>query len=143
MYPLNLTIFKRSISLLVCLIMSACSSTGQISMNTIDNDNQEYVGTNFSHSQFNPISQFSIKKPLNTDHELMMSLLNRPMTADQAMMLAFAQERADYANTFANYVDNGVMIKGDKASENNGHRAVHVYAQQINHDINAVIISAP
>ena len=34
-----------------------------------------------------------VKKPLIADHHLMMSLLNRPVTEDQKMMLAFAQQR--------------------------------------------------
>lgn len=132
-------------SLLFCLTLAACSSTQETSNNQLTSNgySQGYIGTNYSHTQFTPISKSSIKKPLNSDHQLMMSLLNRPMTADQAMMLAFAQERASYANTFANNVQNGIFIKGSKASDTTTHRAQHVYAQQISQDINGVSISAP
>jgi len=144
MYSLNLTTIKKSVSLLLCLTLFACSSTEHVSNKLPKNSyGQTYVGTNSPHSQFTPISKTSIKKTLNSDHQLMMSLLNRPMTADQAMMLAFAQERVSYANTFANYANNGVMIKGDKASENPSNRTKHAYAQYISQDINAVLISAP
>jgi hypothetical protein len=71
----------------------------------------------------------------------MMSLLNRPITADQVMMLAFAQERANDTNNFANYVNNAVMIKGDKTSDNSSGRTEYVYAQLISQDINAVSIT--
>ncbi|WP_114325179.1 hypothetical protein [Candidatus Colwellia aromaticivorans] len=143
MYSLNLTTAKKSVSLLLCLTLFACSSTEQVSNNQLSDNGytQGYVDTNFSHSQCTPISKGSLKKPLNSDHQLMMSLLNRPMTADQAMMLAFAQERENYANTFANYANNGVMIKGDKASDNSSNRTIHAYTQQIDQDINAVLIS--
>lgn len=145
MSPLNLTTIKKSVSLLLCLTLFACSSTEQVRNNELPESSygQGYVDTNFPHSQFTPISKMSIKKPSNSDHQLMMSLLNRPMTADQAMMLAFAQERASYANTFANYTNNGVIIKGDKDSENPSNRTKHAYAQYIAQDINSVLISAP
>lgn len=145
MYSLNLTTAKKSICLLLCLTLFACSSTEQVpSSQLLDNDYfQGYVSTNFPHSQFTPINKDSIKKPLNSDHQLMMSLLNRPITADQAMMLAFAQERSSYVNTLANYSYDGVIIKGDKASDSSRNRTKHVYAQQITQDINSVSINAP
>jgi len=145
MYFLNLTTVKKSISILFCLTLFACSSTEQSSNRQLSENSyaQGYVSTNFPHSQFTPISRGSIKKSLNSDHQLMMSLLNRPMTADQAMMLAFAQERVSYADTFANYANNFVIIKGDKASDSSSHRTMHAYAPQIEQDINAVTISAP
>ena len=145
MYSLNLMTAKKSVSLLLCLTLFACSSTEQVGTNNLlDNSyGQSEKEANFPRSQFSPINKDSIKKPLNSDHQLMMSLLNRPMTADQAMMLAFAQERASYANTFANNANNAVMIKGDKSSDSSNNRAEHVYAQLISQDINAVSISAP
>ena len=120
MYSLNLATAKKSFCLLVSLTLLACSSTEQISnIQLSDNDySQGYVGTHYPQSKFTPISKGSLKKSLNSDHQLMMSLLNRPMTADQAMMLSFAQERASYTNNFTNYANNAVMIKGDKASDN-------------------------
>lgn len=145
MYSLNLTTVKKSISLLLCLTLFACSSTEQVSnINLSDNTyTQSYVSTNYFHNKFTTIESGSIKKPLSSDHQLMMSLLNRLMTEDQAMILAFAQERASYTSTFDNFSNNAVIIKGDKASENSNHRSKHVYAQQISQDINAVSITAP
>lgn len=136
---------KTSASLLLCLTLFACSSTEQVSNNNLSDNSytQSSKGTDFPHSQFYPINKDTIKKPLNSDHQLMMSLLNRPMTADQAMMLAFAQQRASYANTLANNANNAVIIKGDKASDHSSNRTEHVYAQLISQDINAVSISAP
>lgn len=145
MFSLNLTTVKKSVSLLLCLTLFACSSTEQVNNDQLADNSyaQRYDSTNFPHSQFTPIGKGSIKKPLNSDHQLMMSLLNRPMTSDQAMMLTFAQERARYTNSYSAYANNGVMIKGDKASDNSSNRTEHVYAQLISQDINAVLISAP
>ena len=143
MYPLNLMTVKKSISLLLCLTLFACSSTEQVSHHDFsDNDyTQSYASTHFSHSQFTPINDGGIKKPLDSDHQLMMSLLNRPMTEDQAMMLAFAQERARYTNILNNHANNGVMIKGEKVEDDMNNRMGHVYAQLISKDINSVLIS--
>lgn len=145
MISLNLIAVKKSISLFLCLTLFACSSTEQVNNEPLADNSyaQYYDSSNFPHSQFTPISKHSIKKPLNSDHQLMMSLLNRPITADQAMMLDFAQERARYTSSYSNYADNGVMIKGDKISDNSSNRTEHVYAQLISQDINAVSISAP
>jgi len=145
MYSLSLTAVKKSVSLLLCLTLFACSSTEQVSSNQLSNNGyaQSALGTNYSHSQFSPINKDSTKKSLNSDHHLMMSLLNRPMTTDQAMMQTFAHERESYTNTFASYANNGVAIKGDKKLENSSNRSKHIYAQLISQDINAVSISAP
>jgi hypothetical protein len=69
-----------------------------------------------------------------------MSLLNRPITADQAMMLAFEQDRADYSNSFSSYT---VEIKGGKNTDESNYRADNPYTQLISQDVNAVNISAP
>ena len=145
MNSLNLSNIKKIASLLFCTTLFACSSTEQVNNKQLsDNTNsQSYVNTSFPHTQFTPINKESVKKPLYSDHQLMMSLLNRPMTADQAMMLSFAKERARYSNSLSNYANNGVMIKGSKTSDNSSIRAKHVYAQLISQDINAVSIIAP
>lgn len=145
MFSQNLIIVKKSISLLLCLTLFACSSTEPLNNDLMADNNyaQDYNSTNFSHSPFTSINKESIRKPLSSDHQLMMSLLNRPMTEDQAMMLTFAQERSRFALNNDNYADRGVMIKGKKASEHSNKRAEHVYAQLISQDINAVSISAP
>jgi hypothetical protein len=147
MYLLNLSnstlsFIKRSISLLFCLSLFACSSTEQVSESyfTDNGYTRGYVSESFSHSQFTPSNKNTIKKALPSDHYLMMSLLNRPVTADQAMMLAFAQERASYSNTYSSYA---VQIKGDKSSDTPNNKTVHAYAALISQDINAVSITAP
>jgi len=147
MYSLNLSYFnlctiKNSVSLLFCLFLFACSSTEQVSNNYfIDNGySSGYIKDNFSHTQFKPTTGNTIKKTLHSDHQLMMSLLNRPITADQAMMIAFKQERSNYSSSFSNY---GVEIKGDKSSDKSNNRAENPYAKLISQDINSVSISAP
>ena len=80
-----------------------------------------------------------VKKPLISDHHLMMSLLNRPVTEDQKMMLAFAQQREKYSNAI---FINSVSIKGPKDSDENPHRTQHVYAALIERDVNSVSIIA-
>jgi hypothetical protein len=93
----------------------------------------------FSHT-FMPVNKDSIKKPLSSDHQLMMSLLNRPLTTDQAMMLAFAEQRKINTPTYATV---GVQIKGGKKSANENQRSVHLYAHLIKKDINTISITAP
>ncbi len=133
---------KNIFSLLLSLSLFACSSTEQVSnMQFSDNGYaQGYVNKNFTHSQFSVINQNTIKKALSSDHQLMLSLLNRPITEDQAMMLSFAKQRASYSMPYAN---KGVAIKGAKENNNSNTRSAHLYAHLINQDINAVTISAP
>lgn len=79
-----------------------------------------------------------VKKPLISDHYLLMSLLNRPVTADQQMMLAFEKERETiYGNVFVN----AVSIKGPKFIDNS--EPQNPYELFIQNDINAVSIQGP
>lgn len=80
-----------------------------------------------------------VKKPLISDHHLMMSLLNRPVTEDQKMMLAFAQQRKNYSSDI--FV-NAVSIRGPKESDIDTNRVQHVYAALIERDVNSVRIIA-
>ncbi len=139
---LKLATIKSSITLFCCLFLFACSTTEQVNENYfLDNGyTQGFVTKNFSHNTFTQIDKNTIKKPLYSDHHLMMSLLNRPVTADQAMMVAFAQERERYNSSYSHYA---VEIKGDKSTDNSNNRSKHPYADLISQDINAVIISAP
>ena len=133
--------FKNIMSLLFCCALFACSSTEHVN-NVSFSDNgyqQGYVASNYSHTQFTPINANSNKKPLPSDHQLMMSLLNRPMTEDQAMMLAFSEQRT-YQNSPST---GGVLIKGSKASDQDAQPSSSMYADLIAQDINAVTISAP
>ncbi len=100
------------LTLFCVLLLTACSSTPKVKLE---------------------------KKALISDHHLMMSLLNRPITEDQKMMLAFAQQREKYSNAI---FINSVSIKGPKASDANSHRTQHVYAALIERDVNSVSIVA-
>ena len=53
------------------------------------------------------------KRALISDHHLMMSLLNRPVTQDQQLMLAFANQQASYQSG-AIFV-NAVSIIGERS----------------------------
>lgn len=80
------------------------------------------------------------KKPLISDHQLMLSLLNRPMTQDQQMMLAFATQREHEQNS---YFVHSIAIKGEKSSDKSANRATHTYSNLIAQDFNSVRISGP
>ncbi|QBG35148.1 hypothetical protein [Litorilituus sediminis] len=125
------------IALLSSFILSACGSTQAVSQH--DNMQNNYYTSQFNHTSFTTYNKDSVKKQLSSDHELMMSLLNRPMTQDQAMMLAFAQQRESYQH---NGSATGVAIRGDKASDDN-QQYHHAYQTLIAQDSNSVIISAP
>jgi len=134
---LNLPTIKNSISLFLCLFLFACSSTEKFSNNYFSDNGyaRGFINENF-HNQFTTANRDTIKKPLPADYQLMISLLNRPMTGDQAMMIAFAQERASY-NIY------GVEIKGEKSSDESNTRTENAYTKLISQDINAISISAP
>ncbi len=101
-----------------------------------------YYKSHFKHTQFVPVTASTVKKQSQSDHQLMMSLLNRPMTADQAMMLTFAKERRAYSASLSSN-DYGVRIKGAKNSTNSQHHSEHIYASLIAQDINSVAVTAP
>jgi len=132
---------KTVLTSLLCLSLFACSSTEQVHHEQTSNNGyyQSEINKKFSH-KFTPVNQTTIKKPLSSDHQLMMSLLNRPMTEDQAMMLAFAEQRQSYSPAYANF---GVEIKGERKTSKQNQRSTHLYAHLIEQDINAVAITAP
>lgn len=78
------------------------------------------------------------KKPLISDHYLLMSLMNRPVTADQQMMLAFQQQRESY---YGDVFVNAVTLKGPKLIDNS--TPINRFELLINEDINAVTIQGP
>jgi hypothetical protein len=88
------------------------------------------------------------KKPWLSDHHLIMSLLNREMTQDQQMMLAFAEQRENYQSI---YFVNAVNIRGPKSDEYNDDfndkytttRPKNSYSKLIAQDFNSVQISGP
>jgi uncharacterized lipoprotein len=84
-----MTTFKSVLSLILVIMLSACSTTQHYSYD------ETYID----------------KKPLTNDTELLISLLKRPTPADQILMEQFAQTRAQYFDLPAvSYV----MIKGER-----------------------------
>lgn len=130
----NVTLF---IALLSCFVLSACGSTSAVINQDKMQDN--YYTSQFSHTSFTTYNKDSVKKQLSSDHQLMMSLLNRPMTQDQAMMLAFAQQRASYQPSTNN---RGISIKGEKSADDN-YESSHQYQVLIAQDSHSISISAP
>lgn len=133
---------KILLSVLLCAFMVGCTSTNDITQyETMENKYYHgYISENYTHTEFTTFNQKSVKRPALSDHHLLMSLLNRPMTADQAMMIAFEQERASYNPYYTNYA---VEIRGDKSSDESNRRVVSVYSTLISQDLNAVSIQAP
>ncbi len=131
---------KKLISVLFCLSLFACSSTEKIGRMQFSEDGYAtgFVQVNYPQTQFAAMNKNSNKKTLNSDYQLMMSLLYRPITTDQAMMLAFAKERASYSLPYY-----GVAIKGEKNPDESNNRAENNFSRLIEQDMNAVNISAP
>jgi|GEM_PF-1010713 len=79
-----------------------------------------------------------VKKPLVSDHYLLMSLINRPVTTDQQIMLAFAkQQETAYGNVFVNTVS----IKGPTLIDNSA--PTNTYSELIANDVNAISLQGP
>ena len=120
-----------------CSSLLACNSTSQVNTSA------------FEHTNFVATNSDTIKKSLRSDHDLMLALLNRPMTADQAMMLAFAQQRNSQNKllmasnrVFVDYVN----IKGNKTddnTENKIQRPTNKFSSLIANYINSIAITAP
>lgn len=100
------------VSLIMVLSLTACSSTSE---------------------------QTTYKKPLTSDHQLMMSLLNRPIPQDQQMMLAFAQQKTEQHSP---YFVNAISIKGEKTENETADNIPDIYSQLIAQDINAIRITS-
>ncbi|MDG1751703.1 MAG: hypothetical protein P8I03_08590 [Thalassotalea sp.] len=83
------------------------------------------------------------KKPLMSDHYLMMSLLNRPVTEDQKLMLAFARVQDEYQQQLSPIFVNAVMIKGEKSEKSTNQRSTSFYRNLIAKDANSIRMSGP
>ncbi|GAW96339.1 MULTISPECIES: hypothetical protein [Colwellia] len=129
-------VFKIGCYLFLYLLVTGCSNSAQVNSSPMMN---HYFANNFSRSDFTSHHKGSIKKAASSDHQLMFALLNRPMPEDQRMMLAFAKQQASYLpdSTFV-----GTHIKGKKNASDDQARVISHYAQLIEPDINAVVISA-
>jgi len=85
-----------------------------------------------------PKAEKLVKKTLVSDHYLLMSLLNRPIPADQQMMLAFAKQReVEYGAIFVN----AVSIKGPKFIDNSN--SLNTYSSLISNDVNSIGLQGP
>lgn len=135
---------KNSLSLLFCTFLFACGSTKQVNTEIFSEngyfDTRGFTNEKFYDIKFNDMNKDIFQKVPRTDHQLMMTLLNRPVSEDQAMMIAFEQERVNYSHHSSYY---GVTVKGDKSTDEINDRAGNVYSDLIAKDINAVMISAP
>ena len=91
--------------------------------------------TNNDHTNWN-------KRPLHTDHDLMMTLLDRPTPLDQQMMLAFINHKERQMKERMGFV-NQVRILGQKQDIElvNFHQAN--YYPLIARDQNAIRVSGP
>ena len=154
MYALNIrglhwSTVKNSSLVLSCIFLFACSSTQQVQTQRLSENEffKEYrevaIDANNEHLFHDDISLINTpanRSHLYSDHQLMMSLLNRPITSDQAMMIAIAKEREHYNYSLPDY---GIAIKGDKSMDKNDYRPNNRYTNLIIQDINSVNISAP
>jgi len=139
---LNPCVIKNSVSILFCLFLFACSNTQEINNNNfVDNRySHNFISKQTFRTEFTLLNENRAQRAIHSDHQLMMSILNRPITTDQAMKFAFKQERSIDGHQFANYA---VKIRGDKSSDITSPRAENVYTQLISQDINAININAP
>jgi len=103
------------------------------------NSAYKYQASNVAQMEFTSIDEHTLKKSFACDHHLMTSLLNRPMTADQAMMLAFTKQMQTQNNVSA-FVD-VVSIRGQKSVESQSSSSNSQYLTSIANDINAVTIT--
>ncbi len=82
------------------------------------------------------------KKPLINDHQLLLSLLNRPLPQDQIMMMQFAQQTYHNNSIFPQISVSYIAIRGEKKHDIGNNRSP-IYSQLIYNDQNAIMIGAP
>ena len=82
------------------------------------------------------------KKPLINDHQLLLSLLNRPLPKDQIMMMQFAQQTYKDSRVFPQISVSYVAIRGEKTSDS-PNTPSPIYSQLIYNDQNAINVGAP
>jgi hypothetical protein len=93
--------------------------------------------TGLNETKFNTMT--TQKRPLVSDHQLMLSILGRPITSDKQMMLAFANQNRQSSTLFVN----PVTIAGPEQPLQNIDNVSNQYSQLIAQDVNAVSISGP
>ena len=88
----------------------------------------------------------SKKKPLISDHYLMMTLLDRPIPEDQKIMLAFANYQDNYQQTYNQTPDllvHPIMIKGEYHPQESKKNTHNIYQNLIIKDNNAIRLNGP
>ena len=125
------------------VIASGCSSTHTVNTQSAIYSTSGFQPVHHQTAQFKNIE----KKPLLSDHYLMMSLLDRPVTEDQKLMLAFASvqnsaQQNDYPQVPSIFV-NTVMIKGAYIQHDRKNYSNNIYQRLIAKDINAISLSGP
>ncbi len=91
-------------------------------------------------SSTEPQVRYIDKKPLVSDHELMMSLLDRPITTDQRIMLAFANYQTEMQHT----LDTTTFVRPISITGSTSSNGIPNYYQTlIANDINAAAIRGP
>lgn len=125
--------FKIITLLFTACFLISCSNSAHLSQEREMN----YQPSTFNKTVFTPVNEHTLKRSFASDHQLLMSLLNRPMTADQAMMLAFTQQTHSESSEVVNFVS----IRGDKKQDNQRYNQVNGYSSLIAKDMNAVKIS--
>lgn len=119
-----MTLLTKCICLIIAVFLSACSSTANKDYQLIE---REYA-----------------KKPLVSDHQLKIALLNRPIPQDQLMMMAFTQARTlegENGNMVAHvgFVEIKGLRSADKTDVPTSRRVTSYTAQ----DSNAISILGP
>jgi hypothetical protein len=102
----------------------------------ITKNDSGYYNNDFPQKKFITTPNFE-KKPALSDHQLMLSLLNREIPQDQLMMLAFASRKS-----YKGFDNNeGIKIKGTSLENSINSRVKSKYRHLIAEDKNAVAIS--
>ena len=130
--------------LFILLFITGCSNSA-ISPSHINSatSNAIYYQSTFPKTEFNPVNSHTIKKPLSSDYQLLLSLLNRPIPEDQAMMLAFTQQGSSkmHQNSARSVFVNYVNIKGNKENEKSSIKNQNDYSSLMAKDINSISIT--
>jgi len=121
--------FKLLTTVLIILFVSACSS--------IENQNSNNWVNNSSQTNNLSIE----KKSFSSDHQLLLSLVNRPLPEDQLMMMRFAQ--VQYGENQNDPQVNYVSIRGDRSEDKQDAAISFAYSELIYQDQNSIAIGAP
>jgi hypothetical protein len=115
-------LLKTSFLITLMVLLSACSSTNieQTSLYSVQLKN----------------------KPITNDHQLLLSLLNRPLPQDKIMMMQFAQQAAVRHDELPHAIVSAVAIRGDKNIDKNSIPPI-IYSQLIYTDQNSIMVGAP